>query len=141
MPSLTSVRSFFPICFFSVGTFTCKVSDGHRTENKSLPVNVLTVPLVDLYPLSISVVQGDSASIICMSPEDTAKNFTYRWHSNDKTIHPGRSDQIVEDLFPTGTRLFVPNLNKSANFSCTVENKAGTFTLTSHVFVQKGMFF
>lgn len=77
-------------------------------------------------------------SIICMSPEDTAKNFTYTWHSGRTYIPPGQPDQIVEDLFPTGTRLFVRKINKSANFSCTVENKAGAFTLTSHVFVQKG---
>ncbi|VDI49705.1 Hypothetical predicted protein [Mytilus galloprovincialis] len=119
------------------GTFTCEARDGEKAENKSISINVLTVPLVDLYPLSISVVEGESMSIICMSPEDTAKNFTYTWHSGRTYIPPGQPDQIVEDLFPTGTRLFVRKINKSANFSCTVENKAGAFTLTSHVFVQK----
>ncbi|CAC5367520.1 unnamed protein product [Mytilus coruscus] len=134
---LRSVITFDHVSPLDRGTFTCEARDGEKAENKSIAVNVLTVPLVDLYPLSVSVVQGESMSIICMSPEDTAKNFTYTWHSGRTYIPPGQSDQIVEDLFPTGTRLFVRKVNKSQNFSCTVENKAGAFTLTSHVFVQK----
>ncbi|XP_071145191.1 uncharacterized protein [Mytilus edulis] len=134
---LRSVITFDHVSPLDRGTFTCEARDGEKAENKSISVNVLTVPLVDLYPLSISVVEGESMSIICMSPEDTAKNFTYTWHSGRTYIPPGQPDQIVEDLFPTGTRLFVRKINKSANFSCTVENKAGAFTLTSHVFVQK----
>lgn len=79
-------------------------------------------------------------SIICMSPDDTAKNFTYSWHSDGLHIQPGRSDKIVEDLFPTGTRLYVPKVKKSENYSCTVDNRAGVFSLTSYVFMQKGKY-
>ena len=109
-------------------------------QNKSVIVNVITVPLVDLYPLSVSVVEGESMSIICMSPDDTAKNFTYSWHSEGLHIQLGRSDKIVEDLFPTGTRLYVPKVKKSENYSCTVDNRAGVFSLTSYVFMQKGKY-
>lgn len=74
-----------------------------------------------------------------MSPDDTQRTFLNEWFEGTVKIPPGhRKDRIVEDLFPTGTRLFIPSLTHSATFTCRVTNSAGSVNVTSHIFVPEG---
>ena len=43
--------------------------------------------------------------------------------------------EIVEDLLPSGSRLYIPRLEVSANYTCRVVNKAGPAEKSAFVFL------
>lgn len=43
--------------------------------------------------------------------------------------------EIVEDLLPSGSRLYIPRLEVSANYTCRVVNKAGAAEKSAFVFL------
>ncbi|OWF46372.1 uncharacterized protein LOC110455783 isoform X2 [Mizuhopecten yessoensis] len=120
---------------FDKGTFTCEGSDYGEVQNKSISIDVITFPLVDLDPLSTSVLPGANVTIRCMSPDDTQNKFKYEWFEKGYKIQNGKQGNRVEDLKPTGIRLFVRNMQQGSVFTCRVTNKAGSVNVTSHVYV------
>ncbi|XP_069126254.1 uncharacterized protein [Argopecten irradians] len=133
--TIRSVMRIDRVSPFDKGTFTCEASDYGEVQNKSISIDVITFPLVDLDPLSTSVRQGANVTVRCMSPDDTQNNFQYDWFQDGYKIQNGQTDKRVEDLKPTGIRLFVRNMQHGSVFTCRVTNKAGSVNVTSHVYV------
>ncbi|XP_033739232.1 uncharacterized protein LOC117326583 [Pecten maximus] len=133
--TIRSVMRIDKVSPFDKGKFTCEASDYGEVQNKSISIDVITFPLVDLDPLSTSVRQGANVTVRCMSPDDTQNKFQYEWFENGYTIPNGKNGKRVEDLKPTGIRLFVRNMQQGSVFTCRVTNKAGSVNVTAHVYV------
>ena len=50
----------------------------------------------------------------------------YQWFNNDYPLHEGGvNDEVIEDMFPSGSRLNVRNARSSANYTCKIAGQAG----------------
>lgn len=106
------------------GIFTCQVSDWDSTHNKSLHINVVSAPLPLLEPLTATVYQGESFIITCVPK--TYDKFGYTWLKNGKVLNPSLKTELIEDLYPVGTRLLVHSAKSSVVYTCIISSNTGS---------------
>lgn len=108
------------------GIFTCRATDWGFTLNKSIEINVKLLPNPVVTPLTATVFYGNQLLIFCYSPEDNLlKNFGYTWLKNGELLNPLREKEIIEDLYPTGSRLLIHGAEKTTTYTCIVSSAAG----------------
>ncbi|XP_067123304.1 uncharacterized protein [Centruroides vittatus] len=120
----TALLGFDRTNILDSGVFTCQVSDWDNTHNKSLQVNVISAPLFLLEPLTATIYQGQSFIITCI-PETYGK-FGYTWLKNGKVLNPSLQTELIEDLYPVGTRLLVHSAKSSVIYTCIISSNTGT---------------
>ncbi|ESO86665.1 hypothetical protein LOTGIDRAFT_166940 [Lottia gigantea] len=120
------------------GEFTCIISDFGQVQYKSVMVDVITYPHIEVTPLAASRELGQSIGFRCVTPDDTRQTFDYRWYKNGVEIISDHGDEIIEELIPAGSRLAVRRVTSDANYTCYITNTAGTSNLTAHVFLLPG---
>ncbi|GFU38043.1 uncharacterized protein NPIL_449051, partial [Nephila pilipes] len=114
-----------------IGTVTCLASEGTRSENLSVTINVKLVSKLMINPLSATVVKGNSVSITCVSIDGIYSASSYSWLKNNADIHRKRDPEKVEYLYPGGTRLILKNAEISMNYTCIMRTQTGFLRLTS----------
>lgn len=133
---LEEVSELTFLCLLSTsGFFTCEVRDYNQVENKSIGVDVIVPPSVEVNTLSATVIYNAPLSLNCLSPEDTRGLFKYAWFRGEKPLDPEENEEVVEDLVPTGARLTMKAARASSNYSCVVSNQAGDSRVTIVVYV------
>ncbi|KFM59435.1 hypothetical protein X975_03397, partial [Stegodyphus mimosarum] len=70
-----------------------------------------------------------------MSKEDIFENFRYTWLKDNRHIQKERDMEVVEDLFPTGTRIILEKALTSANYTCIVHAPSVSKRDTSYITV------
>jgi hypothetical protein len=123
---------------FDEGEYACEVSDWNQTERRALHVHVIPTPHMEVTPLSSTLPRGSLVAITCLSRDDEFALFTYTWQRDGKTLVRGENEEVVEQLLPTGIRLRIPSLIKSARYTCTISSAAGSVSQDSHVQVLNG---
>ena len=120
---------------FCAGQFTCKVQDWNETKVKSLEVTVLKRPHIQVLPLSVSVLKDAPILCTCLSRDDKTGDFVYTWWKDNEILIAGPNDEVVEDLYPTGSRIRVRSAQVSAVYTCEVENPSGKSREECHLSV------
>ncbi|KAH9499898.1 hypothetical protein Btru_076869, partial [Bulinus truncatus] len=129
-----SVLNIDGISVYDEGKFTCEVSDFGCKQNESLFLNVLPLPVVQVDPVSASILEGSSQNLRCISAVDKQESSTYTWLKNNRILSKS-DDEIVEIIHPTGSHLLITHAVTSTNYTCRVTNKAGTSAKTVSVIV------
>ncbi|XP_055885520.1 uncharacterized protein LOC106063426 isoform X2 [Biomphalaria glabrata] len=130
-----SVLNIDGITIYDKGKFTCEIIDFGCKVNGSIILNVLPLPVVQVDPLSVSMVQGSSQTLRCISAVDkNDESLTYSWLKNNRMFHEN-DKEIVENIHPTGSHLYIRNAMASTNYTCQITNKAGTSAKTVYVYV------
>lgn len=132
----TAVLYIEKVDALDAGKFTCVARDWGFVVNKSIDVSVKLLPVPNLTPLAATIWNGDNMIIYCLSSEDTfSRKYGYTWLKNGEILNPKRGGEIVEDIFPTGTRLLIRNARHTARYSCILSTTAGTTVKTSVITV------
>ena len=102
---------------------------------KSLEVTVLKRPHIQVLPLSVSVLEDAPVLCTCLSRDDKTGDFVYTWWKDNEILIAGPNDEIVEDLYPTGSRIRVRSAKVSAVYTCEVESPSGKSREECHLSV------
>ncbi|KAL3869109.1 hypothetical protein ACJMK2_041834 [Sinanodonta woodiana] len=129
-----SVLNIDNVSPYDKGRFTCEVLDFGEYQEGSINVEIITLPLVELDPMSASIPQGQPISIKCLSPDDSWGKFTYEWFKNGTLVEPLSKTEYAEDLYPTGVRFVIPNPVGHTVYTCRVTNEAGSVNVSSHIY-------
>ncbi|XP_041360143.1 uncharacterized protein LOC121376360 [Gigantopelta aegis] len=130
----TNVLNIDGVTFYDKGKFTCEITDFNRSQTDSVVIDVVTYPLLDLRPLSQSVVKGESLSFRCLSSDDTQGTFDYNWLKDGVPLSAAHHE-VVEKVQPTGERLLIKTATRSTSYTCVITNTAGSSRKTAYVFV------
>ncbi|XP_076462045.1 uncharacterized protein LOC143294556 [Babylonia areolata] len=132
-----SIYNVEGVTMFDKGTFSCEVEDFGEVENRSVTVDVMPLPQVEIKPLTANLLPGQALSFRCLSPDENMRTFSYQWLRDGEELATRErlNGEIVEDLLPSGSRLFIPRLQLSANYTCRVVNKAGPSEKSAFVFM------
>lgn len=117
--------SIITILLFT-GEFICQVSDWGTIQNKSIQVSVVTKPQAQVVPLTATVKQGERMVVTCLSQDDVHGSFGYNWVKNNHILNPSVEPEMVEDLYPAGSRLVILSARASATYTCIVTSTAGS---------------
>ncbi|KAL8566790.1 hypothetical protein ACOMHN_005741 [Nucella lapillus] len=127
------------VTMFDKGTFSCEIEDFGEVRNKTLTVDVMPLPHVEIKPLVANVLRGESLSFRCISYDENTRTFSYQWLRDGRPITGEKDYKVngeqVEDLLPSGSRLFIPRLVARANYTCRVLNKAGAAQMSAQVYL------
>ena len=123
---------------FLAGEFTCKVQDWNETRIKSLQVTVLKRPHIQVLPLAVSVLKGDAISCTCLSRDDETGDFVYTWWRDEEILEAGPNDEVIEDMYPTGSRVRVRSAHISAVYTCEVQSPVGKSQEQCHLSISSG---
>ncbi|KAF8789287.1 Adhesion G protein-coupled receptor B3 like protein [Argiope bruennichi] len=122
----TAILGFEKAHVLDSGEFICQVSDWGTIQNKSIQVSVVTKPQAQVMPLTATVKQGDRMVITCLSQDDVHGSFGYNWVKNNHILNPSVEPEMVEDLYPAGSRLLILSARASATYTCIVTSTAGS---------------
>ncbi|XP_064625990.1 uncharacterized protein LOC135486819 [Lineus longissimus] len=118
------------------GTYSCVTDDWGDTANKSVYVSIIPKPHIDVSPKTTTVVRGRKVTLTCLSHDDISGNFKYTWLRDGFGMEiPSENLEIVEKIFPTGSRLTIRRSIVSATYTCIVKNIAGQATAVSKISV------
>ncbi|XP_035213408.1 cadherin EGF LAG seven-pass G-type receptor 2-like isoform X3 [Stegodyphus dumicola] len=131
----TAILGFEKAHVLDSGEFTCQVSDWGTIQNKSIQVAVVTVPQPHVTPITSTVNQGDRVVITCLSQDDMYGSFGYNWLKNGRILNPSAEPEMVEDLFPAGSRILIQSARASATYTCIITSTAGATRKDSFVTV------
>ncbi|XP_015925435.1 uncharacterized protein [Parasteatoda tepidariorum] len=131
----TVILGFEKATIHDSGEFTCQVTDWGTIQNKSIMVSVVSVPEPQVVPLTSTVAQGERIVITCLSEEDVFGNFGYNWLKNGRILNPSVEPEMVEDLYPAGSRIIIHPARASATYTCIVTSTAGAVRKDSTVTV------
>jgi hypothetical protein len=119
----------------------CEATDYGETQQLSVMVELVTFPLVNVDPMTSTVVRGDKITLKCLSPDDTThtthtnQNFRYEWLQNGGVITHGNKYAIVERILPIGLRLVIDSVMYTDSYDCRVTNAAGAVNVTAVIYV------
>ncbi|CAL1285808.1 unnamed protein product [Larinioides sclopetarius] len=122
----TAILGFEKAHVLDSGEFICQVSDWGTIQNKSIQVSVVTKPQAQVMPLTATVRQGERIVITCLSQDDVQGSFGYNWVKNNHILNPSVEPEMVEDLYPAGSRLLILSARASATYTCIVTSTAGS---------------
>ena len=137
-----SNRSSCQLLSMLAGEFTCRASDWNETKEKTVSVVVTPAPHLEVTPLVTTVLEGQTARCKCLSSDDERGDFKYHWVKGDKELRSRPGDkadgEVVEDLFPLGSRLTVRAGPHTERYTCVVSAPSGQANGTCQVTVAKG---
>lgn len=112
------------------GSVTCAVSDKNYELKKSIYLHLNKRPEVVLSPQSITTNFKETVTIDCYANTRDAINssnltFSYNWRNSTGFINQLDRDQMIQDLYPTGSRLTILNITKPTEYSCHAYNLLG----------------
>ncbi|EFX79778.1 hypothetical protein DAPPUDRAFT_104018 [Daphnia pulex] len=118
------------------GEFECRATDWGQTVRKSVFLDVITPPILDLMPINPVVLPGTAVNLTCRDENHLARRTTtkYVWLKNGRPIESS-CDEIIEDLTPVGSLLKITAIQHSTNYSCRGENGTKLANKTTHIFV------
>ncbi|GFT33938.1 uncharacterized protein NPIL_645991 [Nephila pilipes] len=122
----TAILGFEKAHVLDSGEFICQVSDWGIIQNKSIQVSVVTKPTAQVIPLTSTVRQGERMVITCLSQDDVHGSFGYNWVKNNHILNPSVEPEMVEDLYPAGSRLLIHSARASATYTCIITSTAGS---------------
>lgn len=62
-------------------------------------------------------------------------SFGYNWLKNGRILNPSAEPELVEDLFPAGSRIVIQSARASATYTCIITSTAGATRKDSTVTV------
>ena len=68
----------FIVTAVNTGQFSCEIEDFGEVENKSVTVELMPLPQVEIKPLTASLLKGQSVSLRCLSPDENMRTFFYQ---------------------------------------------------------------
>ena len=115
--------------YLDSGSFTCAISSNGYELKKStnLQLNKLQQPI--LGELSINANAKDNITIDCYTnAKDYNLNllFGYNWIKNGQLVNQLNGKEIVQDLYPTGSRITILNVTKPLKYKCILTSLIGT---------------
>lgn len=109
-----------------IGEFKCEASDGTSKDTLSARVTVKSPPKTLLSPMTVTVRQGESVFVTCLCEETIHDRFYYKWTKDGKTMRHPRDQELVEDLYPAGSRLIIDRAESSATYRCSITSTYGS---------------
>ncbi|XP_067141249.1 LOW QUALITY PROTEIN: uncharacterized protein [Centruroides vittatus] len=131
----TAILGFDKIDILDSGVFTCEVIDWGTIQNQNITVTVTSTPKPKIHPLTATVKEGENVIITCLSEESVYGNFGYNWLKNGKILNPSSEPELIEDLFPTGSRIILQSIITSTVYTCIITSSAGAIRKDSVITV------
>ncbi|XP_076315736.1 uncharacterized protein LOC143228353 [Tachypleus tridentatus] len=131
----TAILKISKVHHLDSGTFTCKATNWGIVREQKLEIEVISSPEISIFPLSLTIKEGDKAVITCLSKDISSRKVGYSWLKDGRILNPSKQPEHIEDIFPTGSRLIVHTVKKSAIYSCILTNFAGMTRADSSVMV------
>ncbi|XP_057370422.1 uncharacterized protein LOC130691485 isoform X2 [Daphnia carinata] len=137
------LRGFFTLylevkhaSLFDRGEFECRAMDWGQTVSKSVFLDVITPPILDLMPINPVVLPGTAVNLTCRDENHLARRTTtkYVWLKNGQLIKSS-CEEIIEDLTPVGSLLKITSIQLSTNYTCRGENGTKMANKTTQIFV------
>uniref|UniRef100_A0A0P5AMI9 Brain-specific angiogenesis inhibitor n=1 Tax=Daphnia magna TaxID=35525 RepID=A0A0P5AMI9_9CRUS len=137
------LRGFFTLylevkqaSLFDRGEFECRAKDWGQTARKSVFLDVITPPILDLMPINPVVLPGTAVNLTCRDENHLARRTTtkYVWLKNGQPIESS-CEEIIEDLTPVGSLLKITSIQLSTNYTCRGENGTKVVNKTTQIFV------
>jgi hypothetical protein len=102
---------------------------------RTIKVEVLEPPSIQLEPPSITLYRGGSIRIRCLASQKNQmkEKLGYSWTKNHALFHSDPEFEMWEDLYPDGSILTIKNIHKSAIYSCSVSNSLAPVSSNIHV--------
>ncbi|KAI9565389.1 hypothetical protein GHT06_009181 [Daphnia sinensis] len=121
---------------FDRGEFECRAKDWGQTARKSVFLNVITPPILDLMPINPVVLPGTTVNLTCRDENHLARRTItkYVWLKNGQPIESS-CEEIIEDLTPVGSLLRINSIQQSTNYTCRGENGTKVVNKTTQIFV------
>ncbi|KAI9565392.1 hypothetical protein GHT06_009184 [Daphnia sinensis] len=121
---------------FDRGEFECRAKDWGQTARKSVFLDVITPPILDLMPINPVVLPGTAVNLTCRDENHLARRTTtkYVWLKNGQPIESS-CEEIIEDLTPVGSLLKITSIQLSTNYTCRGENGTKVVNKTTQIFV------
>lgn len=116
------------VIYLLTGEYTCRVWDWNETDTKSIHIRVVPIAHIEISPLSGTVEANSSITISCLSWDDEQADFTYRWlrDGQEMNLRESLNQEMVEEMFPIGSRVELRRVTVSATYTCEVNSSAGT---------------
>lgn len=115
--------------------FTCEVIDWGAIQSQNITITVISTPKPKINPLTATVKEGANVIITCLSEENVYGNFGYNWLKNGKILNPSSEPELIEDLFPTGSRIILHSITTSTIYTCIITSNAGAIRKESIITV------
>lgn len=120
------------------GVFTCLIIDDNFELSKSINVQLNKLQKPILNPITLTTKSGDNITIDCYT--DTKQynlnsidsktgnlSFGYNWLINDEFINQlNNKNIIIQDLYPTGSKITILNITKSTEYKCLLTSILGS---------------
>lgn len=102
---------------------------------RTIKVEVLEPPSIQLEPPSITLFRGGSIRIRCLASQKNQmkEKLGYSWTKNHALFHSNPAYEMWEDLYPDGSILTIKNIHKSAIYSCSISNSLAPVSSNIHV--------
>ena len=125
---------------FHLGIYACKVTDWNETKTKQVVVTVINPPHVEVTPLAVTVMEGQTTNCKCLSSDDDRGEFTYQWKKGGELLEASdkQTDEVIEDLYPTGSRLTVHAKKTTQVYTCAITAPSGEAQESCRINVAKG---
>lgn len=120
--------------FFS-GTYKCQVKDWGVIQEQSVTIQVITPPRVAIIPMALTVSKGENVSILCLCGVHYNTKIGYHWVKNDVILDFLKGPEIVEDIFPSGSRMTILGIESSATYTCIASGMSGETKVSSRITV------
>ncbi|XP_022254810.1 uncharacterized protein LOC111088575 [Limulus polyphemus] len=104
-------------------------------QDKKLDVVVISSPGSILVPLAQTLREGEKAVITCLSKDASSRKVGFNWLKDGRILNPSKQPELIEDIFPTGSRVVIHSVNKSAIYSCILTTTAGMTRTDSNLMV------
>ncbi|KAG8181874.1 hypothetical protein JTE90_007199 [Oedothorax gibbosus] len=121
----TAILGFDKAHVLDSGEFTCQVTDWGSVHTRTLRVSVVSFPRPKVVPITATVAVGERLVVTCFSDDEGTTSLGYNWLKNGRILNPSVEPEVVEDLFPGGSRLLIQTARASATYTCIVNSVAG----------------
>ncbi|XP_076333592.1 uncharacterized protein LOC143237832 isoform X2 [Tachypleus tridentatus] len=131
----TAVLGISKVHILDSGIFTCEVTDWGMVQDKKLNIAVVSAPQSLLVPLVQTLREGEKAVITCLTKDASLRNVGFNWLKDGRILNPSKQPELIEDIFPTGSRVVIHSVKKSATYSCILTTAAGMTRRDSNLMV------
>ncbi|CAB4005879.1 adhesion G -coupled receptor L3-like, partial [Paramuricea clavata] len=76
------------------GNYYCIASKGEDTINSSVPVEVKLIPVVAVFPLSVSATEGDTIMLTCKISVGDEENIEVMWYNSKQSGSVGQTRKL-----------------------------------------------
>ncbi|KAF6206427.1 hypothetical protein GE061_017660 [Apolygus lucorum] len=112
------------------GRYTCQVVDWGVQECRSIYLEVVQAPSVQILPMSASLQKGENIDLKCVSANELIRpdgeQIGYSWTRDAGLFRLNLGQEVWEDLKPGGSILRVHNIQKSTTYTCMAHTSAST---------------